>query len=233
MVYAQEVEGRELTFGVSGKLIMNALVMFDRQTDSLWSQFLGQAVQGELKGAKLELVPSQLLNWGAWKAQHPETVVVDQGGRTYDGYMSYYFSRRAGIYPPNNLDDRLHSKALVIGVVGESGQKAYPFGAFLESPVANDTLEGRDLVVVLDTRSGASNVFDRTVNGSMLTFDQGELPLLFVDRETGSTWNKETGIATEGQLMGKRLQLVPSFVSFWFAWTDYYPSTELYTDSGG
>ena len=40
-MYAREIEGRELTFGVSGKLIMNALVLYDRQTDSLWSQFLG------------------------------------------------------------------------------------------------------------------------------------------------------------------------------------------------
>lgn len=63
-MYAREVEGRTLTFGVSGKLILNALVMYDRQTDSLWSQFLGVAVQGPLAGTKLEVLPSVLTDWG-------------------------------------------------------------------------------------------------------------------------------------------------------------------------
>ena len=43
-MYARDIAGQELNFGVSGKLIMNALVMFDRQTETLWSQFLGEAV---------------------------------------------------------------------------------------------------------------------------------------------------------------------------------------------
>ncbi len=44
-MYAREVDGypTPLTFGVSGKLIMNVLVMYNRQTQSLWNQILGQA----------------------------------------------------------------------------------------------------------------------------------------------------------------------------------------------
>lgn len=42
MVFAREIDGRELTFGVSGMLIMNNLVMDDRQTDTLWSQLIGE-----------------------------------------------------------------------------------------------------------------------------------------------------------------------------------------------
>ena len=59
IVYARELEGRNHTFGVSGKLIMNALVMYDHQTDTLWSQFLSRGgVKGPLAGARLEIVPS-------------------------------------------------------------------------------------------------------------------------------------------------------------------------------
>jgi hypothetical protein len=49
-VYSREIDGQEYSFGVSGKLIMNVLVMYDRETGSLWSQLLGEAVEGELKG---------------------------------------------------------------------------------------------------------------------------------------------------------------------------------------
>ena len=74
----------ELTFGVSGKLIMNALVMYDRQTETLWSQFLGQAVEGELAGETLGIVASQLVVWSTWEKEHTDALVLDTGGGVYD-----------------------------------------------------------------------------------------------------------------------------------------------------
>ena len=52
-MYGREIDEQLLNFGVSGKLIMNAMVMYDRETDSLWSQFLGKAVDGSMKGRTL------------------------------------------------------------------------------------------------------------------------------------------------------------------------------------
>ena len=49
-MYSREIDGQEFTFGVSGKLIMNVLVMYDRQTESLWAQLLGEAVEGDTAG---------------------------------------------------------------------------------------------------------------------------------------------------------------------------------------
>ena len=57
-MYSREIDGKVYDFGVSGKLIMNVLVMYDRQTKSLWSQLLGKAVQGPLKGTELDFLPS-------------------------------------------------------------------------------------------------------------------------------------------------------------------------------
>jgi len=184
-----------VTFEVSGKLILNALVMYDRQTDSLWSQFLGQAVHGELDGTKLELLPSQLISLGAWKEAHPETLVLEQDGTAYDSYLRYYFNESAGVYGQINPDNRLLPKELVLGVLGNDAQKAYPFATLMENPVANDGFDRQDLVVVLDRQSGATNVFDRRLDARTLTFEEAQLPLYFTDRETGSTWNKETGMA--------------------------------------
>ncbi len=79
-MYAREINDQEFTFGVSGKLIRNVLVMYDRQTDSLWSQLLGEAVQGEMVGTKLEFLPAWMTTWEEWKALHPNTLALDKGG---------------------------------------------------------------------------------------------------------------------------------------------------------
>jgi hypothetical protein len=80
-VYAREIEGQEFTFGVSGKLIRNVLVMYDRQTGSLWSQLLGEAIDGDMVGASLSFLPSWMMSWKEWKAMHPDTVALDKNGR--------------------------------------------------------------------------------------------------------------------------------------------------------
>ena len=60
---------------------MYALVMYDRQTDTLWSQFLSRGVRGPLSGTQLEIVPSLQANWEQWLELHPDTQLLDKGGR--------------------------------------------------------------------------------------------------------------------------------------------------------
>ena len=236
-MYAREVDGQELTFGVSGKLIMNALVMFDRQTDSLWSQFLGQAVRGPLSGTKLTFLPAELTTWKAWKAMHPDTLVLDKRiGRSIgsrDPYTSYYRSGSAGVLGETNRDDRLPRKEFVVGLATDAFQQAYAFRYLNDVPVVNDTFDGRSIVVTFDQESAAAAVFDRSVGDRTLTLEPtGERTpggeSLMRDLETGSTWGISSGEALTGPLVGERLERLPSLVSFWFAWTDFYPGTELY-----
>ena len=58
---------------------MNTQVMYDHQTETLWSQFLGEAVEGPLEGAKLEMIPSQFTTWREWRDQYPDTLALDKG----------------------------------------------------------------------------------------------------------------------------------------------------------
>ena len=230
-MYARTVNEEVLTFGVSGKLVMNALVMYDRQTDSLWSQFLGEAIEGPHEGTKLELVPSQLTRWSSWKEEYPDTLALDIGGPAFDQYMDYYVGPSAGILGRSNRDERLVGKDLVIGIVGEDSQRAYAHKHLAKPRVLNDTFEGSDIVVALDLNSGSTGVFDRRVDGRTLTFVQGAEPEEMSDVETGSSWSKLSGLATGGDLQGKRLRPFPSFNAFWFGWSDYFPNTELYDPS--
>ena len=245
MVYARNVEGVTLTFGVSGRLIMNALVMYDRQTDSLWSQFVGEAVDGPLNGLKLELLPSRLTTMGEWAREHPDTLVLDRGfpGAAFDQYQSYYMDFQSGVLGETNRDDRLYQKDLVVGIATETGQKAYPFGILRTEGAVNDTFQGLALALFMNTsgevitpfeagatgntRGGAVEAFDRTVAGKTLNFKEFD-ELHVYDVETRSTWDKRTGVAVRGELEGHRLTPIQSLVAFWFGWSDFYPDTEVY-----
>jgi hypothetical protein len=227
-VYARDVDGRELTFGVSGKLILNAMVMYDRQTDSLWSQFLGEAVEGPMAGTKLDLVPSQLTRWWSWKEEHPDTLALDTGGPVLDRYAAYYINAASGDLGESNVDDRLIAKDLVVGLVGQYNQRAYAHKHLTRIRVLNDTFDGRDIVVTMDLDSGSTAVFHSDVDGRVLTFSQGPGFLDMTDTETGTVWDKLSGVAREGPLKGNRLTPWPYFNVFWFAWSDFYPNTELF-----
>ncbi|MCH9039281.1 MAG: DUF3179 domain-containing protein [Chloroflexi bacterium] len=233
-MYGREINGRVHTFGVSGKLIMNALVMYDHQTDTLWSQFLRRGVRGELAGTELEVIPVTQTTWAAWLELHPDTVALNKSGRYQgDSYTSYYASRSAGVIGESNSDDRLGSKELVVGVDVQGNTKAYPFAELARRQVVNDSFFGQDVLVYFDKGTNTALVYDRNVDGRKLTFRlEGEpsgVQTILVDEETGSTWLAFTGRAIDGELKGETMERMLSHLSFWFAWTDWNPDTELYT----
>ena len=63
VVFSREVAGQTLTFGNTSALYQSDLVMYDHQTDTLWSQFLSQGVKGPLLNKKLEIVPAVQTTW--------------------------------------------------------------------------------------------------------------------------------------------------------------------------
>lgn len=230
-MYAREIEDRTYTFGVSGKLIRNVLVMYDQQTESYWSQLIGEAVEGPMKGTKLTFLPSWMTTWEQWKTEHPDTLALDkQGFGSIDVYEinGYYDSPSAGVIGETLRDDRLYTKEFVIGVELAEATVAYPYSVLNEEPVVNDEVAGVPLVVVFDAQAAAGKVFERTVDGQLLTFAPTEEPLRLRDNETGSIWNGFTGQALEGPLAGQQLTQLKSTTVFWFGWKDFHPDTALY-----
>ena len=232
-MYGREINGQQLTFGVSGKLIMNALVMYDHETETLWSQFMRKGVKGELAGVELDVIPVIQTTWELWSDLHPDTLALDKmGGYQGDSYSSYYRSGSAGVLGESRKDDRLDRKELVLGVDVEGHTKAYPFRALAEQPVLNDSFAGQEVLVVFDSATDTALVYDREIDGKALTFRvDGEAlgaQTVLVDDETGSRWSAFTGRAFEGELKGKLIGRVLSHLSFWFAWKDWNPDTALY-----
>ena len=234
VVYSRETDGQVLSFGVSGKLIRNSLVMYDRETGSLWSQFVGAAVLGRHAGAPLRPLASTFTDWSTWRDLHPDTLVLDQGRfPVTDAYGAYYRSPQLGIVGVETSDGRLGAKDEMLGVRLDDARKAYPFSSLARSPVVNDRLGETAVVVVFNLESIVAQVFRSTVDGRSLTFDPATerapgVVLPMVDRETDTLWTGLTGEALSGPLAGARLEQLPSTPVFWFAWSDFYPQTEVW-----
>ena len=104
-MYSTTVDGEVLSFGTSGFLYQSNKLMYDRKTKSLWHQFRGEPVTGELahSGIVLDVIPVTLTTWGEWLASHPDTTILDAETGVYPGdrYLSesdpgsFYFDYRA------------------------------------------------------------------------------------------------------------------------------------------
>ncbi|MBU0732476.1 DUF3179 domain-containing protein [Patescibacteria group bacterium] len=151
VVFDPIVQGERVEFGVSGKLWKSNLVMYDRLTDSLWSQLLGEAVVGEETGSVLPVIPLDQMQFGRWKENFPTGQVLskDTGAfRTYgvDPYGSYYDS--SSIYfDVGNEDDRLFEKEVVFGIVVNDQAKAYLPEAVAQMGSFEDEIAGQKVEV--------------------------------------------------------------------------------------
>jgi hypothetical protein len=226
--YRREIEGQELTFGSSGQLAMNTPVWYDRQTNTLWSQVTGDALDGALEGKQLVSVPTQVTKWSDWKARHPDTLALKKGSRASLGtYAAYYRSGEAGVRPRVQEDNRLKPQDLVLGVVTGNGARAYSYVALRKEPVINDEIDGEPALIVFDAPQSLGVAYSRRLqDGQTLTFSQQNGTTL-IDKETGSTWSGVDGRATEGKLKGTQLTPLKSSLMFWFAWKDWYPGAGL------
>lgn len=165
MAYLSEANGRPLSFGVSGLLYNSDVLLYDRQTSSLWSQLLSQAVSGPLKGIRLTAIPLSHTTWADWKKRNPDTLVLstDTGfARNYarDPYEGY-MQDPAIMFPVNGQSTRYHPKEQVIGVEVNGKFKAYPFIELSKRRgEVRDAVGGRTIVVRFDPEHRTGRVAD-------------------------------------------------------------------------
>jgi hypothetical protein len=238
VVAERVVAGRTRTFAVSGYLWQSDLVMYDRESESLWSQLLATAIRGPLTGTSLELLPSTVTSWGSWRESHPETTVLvpppvsntvrGRQTRDYDRdpYFGYESSRRVGIGFNDDVDDRLHPKTRVVGVAYGGVARAYPFPAVSEAGPVNDDVGGLPVVVTVAV-DGTMVAYVRRAGSETLTFAAtDDEDVLAAD---GSRWDVHTGRALDGPHEGTALARANDrSPMFWFAWADFFPETEVY-----
>ena len=227
-VFERIIDGQEVEFGTSGKLYNSNLVMYDRWTESYWSQGLGIAITGELTGMQLKTVPFDVITWGDWKKIHPDTLVLttDTGHlRSYatDPYGDYYTDPRI-IFPVDNSDDRMHPKEIILGFHEDGIYKAYKQNDVELHNIINDDI-GKTPIMLVSLFSQNSRAFDRTVNGEILEFEFIDEKI--TDTTTKSEWSYD-GIAISGPLEGNKLTRMSIEPGFWFEWIAFHPETEVF-----
>jgi hypothetical protein len=169
-----------LSFGTSGRLYNSNLVMYDRVTDSQWSQMLGRAITGPMRSDQLAIWPIVETTWAQWRRMWPDTrVATTQTGHSRD-YAAYpygdYRENHGNPFPPTNpADDRSElAKTRVLGVRVPGAARAYPYTEMAEqgpATVINDTLGDVPLAIVYVDDVRLALPFERTVDGQVLTFE--------------------------------------------------------------
>lgn len=168
LAFDRRQNGQVLDFGVSSLLHNSDLIMYDRQTESLWQQITGEAFAGESRGAQLKTLPLSMITWNDWRQQYPEASVLtvdDIHTEKYqkDAYGDYAESEKLYM-PVSATDARLHPKRVIYGM--EIGDQAIAIDSdWLEKERqwAND-FGGKQLRVALDRNGEITASLDgRTV----------------------------------------------------------------------
>lgn len=226
--------------------------MYDRQTESLWSQIEGRAIAGTLAGTELTRLPIATVTWSQWRQAHPDGYVMARpagSGRDYGRtpYVGYDQPTTKPFLFDGKSDDRLPPKERVVAPL--DGQPlAVPLSLVAQRRMVDLGDRGRDVVIfaaaglrsALDAAElsaghmiPAAGVFVPRAGGRRLTFHHsGAAAGLFVDDQTGTSWNI-LGEAVEGPLAGARLSPVGHVDTFWFAWAAFRPSTLLHALAEG
>lgn len=154
LAFDRRQDGKVLDFGVSSLLHNSDLVMYDRQTESLWQQITGSSFAGKSRGSQLKSLPLAVVEWKDWSQQHPEAdvlTVVDIKTDAYmkDAYGDYAESERLYM-PVSATDARLHPKRVIYAM--EIGDQAVAIdGEWLTQQGAwSDEFKGQSLDVVLN-----------------------------------------------------------------------------------
>ncbi len=245
VAFDRRLDGVEYDFGTSGNLRNSDLIMWDRQTESWWQQFTGEAIVGELTGKTLAMLPASIISYQSFKDAYSDGDVLsrdtgfsrDYGSNPYGGYDTV--DRPPFLYD-GELDGRLQPKERVAAVTVNETDVAFPFSVLERERVVNYSLGDQNLVVffkpgtksavdsgiiALSKDVGATGVFDPHVNGEKLIFRPAGGDI--VDEQTGSVWNI-VGEAVSGPLSGTRLTPVVHANHFWFAWAAFKPETVIY-----
>src|SRR3989338_4566579 len=171
IVFDPVVAGERVEFGTSGKLWNSNLVMYDRKTDSLWSQILGEAIVGEMTGTQIKVFPSDMTRFGEFKKQYPKGSVLsrDTGATRFYGQDPYgdYYTSPGTYFPVGKKDDRLGDKDFVLGIVVNGKAKAYWPEAIKKAGEVTDQFEGKIIIARYEREIDVVRLFEKKADGTV------------------------------------------------------------------
>lgn len=246
IAFERVVNKRVIDFGTTGRLRKSGMIMYDRQTESWWQQFTGEAIVGELSGNRLRSVPANIISFEDFLLAYPEGDVLSKetgysrayGSNPYRGYdkiddQPFLLNQPA--------DKRLPPMERVVAVQSSGLTRLYPFSLFKTTGIIEDRVGKLDVIIfskegvysaldaseiVASKTVFSATAWNRKLDGTVLNFKVVDGRIL--DKNTGSEWNV-LGQAVTGPLKGKQLQAVNSGAHFAFAWLAFQPRAGIYS----
>lgn len=235
-VFRADLDGRRLHFEYDSMQNGNE-VHKDVETGSRWQQSTGEAISGPLKGKTLTLYPFIMSTWKEWRTHYPNTTIL----KPAPGYMERLAilrprqkqNLRSGEGPaPDGAfgkDDRLRPREMIAGLAIGNETMAFQLSALRTARVVNERLGGVPVVVIHQPSADTTTAFEALVEGKTLRFHAANPEATsVVDMETRSTWDAY-GLCVKGPLKGTQLKPLILIPEFWFAWSQFRPSTRLFT----
>ena len=245
IVFDRDLDGVRYDFGTTGRLRKSDMVMYDRQTESWWQQFVGEAIVGDLTGARLRQIPSHIVSFEKFADQYPEGQVLsratghqrDYGRNPYAGYDDIESSP---FLFKDKIDPRLPPMERVLSVRLNDETMLFGLRDLDRAQLLETRFADQDLVVfafetmnsALDDRLIAQSrlipsaaVYDPAIDGQPIRFEMRDGQVF--DKGTGSQWSI-FGKAIRGPLTGKSLKQLDSGVHFAFAWLAFDPSAKIF-----
>ncbi len=227
--YEGQIDGNTYTFGSSGLLYRSNKLMYDRQTNSLWSSLHGKPVVGPLVGKNIQLKRHYVVRttWKEWKEMNPSTLVLDINTgfeRDYRPGSVYkeYIKSKDTMFPVAWRDKRLKAKDWVYGLIIRGTAKAYPLKKLKKKSMLQDAFAGENILLLLASKNLTVRAYQR---GDRVFRDQIVSGVL-TDTE-GDEW-----MISEGGLVRKsdqfRLYRLPGHLSYWFGWYAFFPKTQVW-----
>jgi hypothetical protein len=164
MAFYGSIADRRLIFGVSGLLYNSDVLLYDLQTQSLWSQIKSTAVSGTMNGTKLVPIPISHTTWRDWKLRHPNSRVLStetgfQRDYQENPYPDYESNARI-LFPVTARSRKYRQKALIMGLEIDGRFKAYPFEELERNPGQfTDEFQGEKFEVHYDDENRSARIF--------------------------------------------------------------------------
>ena len=154
MVFSAQGADIAITFGVSGLLYNSDVLLYDRPTHSLWSQILGKAVSGPLKGTIMKQLPASHTTWREWQHRHPGTLVLSRKTgfrRDYrtSPYLDYAGSNRL-MFPVEHRNNTYRNKEMILGLTLNGQHIAFPFKELKRQGIARFEYQVADQLLTIE-----------------------------------------------------------------------------------
>lgn len=235
MSYALEGKFSAPDISISA-VLANNMVFYDKSSRCSVIQIQNKARDEDWS---LQTVSTVMVKLATWKSLYPESKVWVRPNEWRDFFYLKLLARADVIDPAspvkvyalqNPQDERLPMKSLVLGLRNGTDTRAYPVSLFAQTPLINDRLGDRNLLLTAAFDDDYIQVFDREIEpGTTLTFDLSSTPGWFVDTQTGSEWAPH-GQCTRGHYAGRQLRPFAHYNKiFWYVWADFFPETDVYS----